>query len=67
MKTVKGHDILGYTIGAYNTPIALLDRHTNYCTYVVAWSFDDNDGTWGQGHYFEELEEAREYFKTYMA
>ena len=37
----------------------LLNRKTSYCTYVVAWHFDDRDYTWAQGHYFNDLREAK--------
>ena len=55
----------GYTIIARFPMIeyVLLNRHTNYNSFVAAWAYDDNDGTWGQGHYFENEESAREYIK----
>ena len=45
--------------------IALVDRHTenDFCRYVVAWNYND-DGTWGQGHYFTDKEAAESYYKT---
>lgn len=46
--------------------VALIDRNIKYCSYVVAWCYDKNDGTWGQGHYFDDKAAAVAYFKTYM-
>lgn len=59
----------GYTLvcikenGAGET-IALIDRNITFCSYVVAWKYDKNNGTWGQGHYFERLADAKRYFNT---
>lgn len=32
-----------------------------YTPYVVAWSLDPKDGSWGQGHYFGTEKEATDY------
>lgn len=46
--------------------IALVDRHTKngFCRYVVAWNYDCDSGTWGQGHYFTDREDAEKYYET---
>lgn len=53
----------GYTLLARYPLIdyVLIDRHTEYSPYVACWAYCDEDGTWGQGHYFETEDEAREY------
>ena len=47
-----------------NSDYILLKRDTDYEKYVAAWGPDSRDGklSWGQGHYFDTEEEAREYF-----
>lgn len=45
--------------------IALIDRNIRFCSYVVAWRYDRTSGEWGQGHYFEDLEDARAYYNKY--
>ena len=32
--------------------------------YVAAYAYDESDGTWGQGHYFADLDEALGYFRA---
>lgn len=49
-----------YTIIAKDGEYTLIDRHTSYCTYVVCWLFDSEDYTWGQGHYYNDKEQAME-------
>ena len=65
-KTKKGYTVEQYIIGAFNTPIALIDRHLNFCSWVVAWNYDKDTDSWGQGHYFDDKAAAVAYFKTYM-
>lgn len=65
-KTVHGYTVEQYIIGAFDTPIALIDRHLNFCSWVVAWNYDKDSDTWGQGHYFDDKAAAVAYFKTYM-
>lgn len=51
---------------SHGVTIALVDRHTknDFCRYVVAWNYHENDGTWGQGHYFTDKEAAESYYET---
>ena len=42
--------------------VALVDRGTKFCSFVVAWNYDFNTGSWGQGHYFDNLEDAKQYY-----
>ena len=54
---------------------ALIERKkANFTEYVSAWSYDEESGTWGQGHYFpaypdtakeqaKALEKALNHFK----
>ena len=65
-KTVHGYTVEQYIVGAFDTPIALIDRHLNFCSWVVAWNYDKDTDTWGQGHYFDDKTAAVAYFKTYM-
>jgi len=62
MKNIK---ILKLKYTEYDTPVALVDRGTKFCSYVVAWNFDSRSGTWGQGHYFDSLNDAIKYYDTY--
>lgn len=32
--------------------------------FVVAFKYDHDDGTWGQGHYFDDIYSALEFFVT---
>ena len=50
----------------WGDPIAILPRVTDkWEDYVVAWMYDVESGTWGQGHYmFDTQEEAEEYAKN---
>lgn len=40
----------GYTL--------LHDATRKFNPYVVAWSYCEEDNTWGQGHYFQTLDDA---------
>jgi len=65
-KTKKGYTVEQYIIGAFDTPIALINRHLDFCSWVVAWNYDKVSDSWGQGHYFDDKGAAVAYFKTYM-
>ena len=39
-------------------------RGGKYQPWVAAWNYKKERNTWGQGHYFEELEDAIEYIRT---
>lgn len=39
----------------------LLKRKSTLCPYVVAFCYDEEDGTWTQGHYFNDLKSAVEF------
>lgn len=57
-KTKDGYDIIAkYPAADY----VLIDRHCKTCRYVAAWCYDELDGVWGQGHYFNNKEDAVEY------
>lgn len=43
--------------------VALIDRQISFCSYVVAWCFDPETIEWGQGHYFDDLDDARRYYR----
>lgn len=38
--------------------------NADYQPYVVAYEYDENSQTWGQGHYFQKYEEARLFFHS---
>lgn len=42
--------------------VALVDRKTRFCSWVVAWNYDFNSDSWGQGHYFDNLGDAKQYY-----
>ena len=39
-------------------------RGGKYQPWVAAWAYRKENNCWGQGHYFEELEDAIEYIRT---
>lgn len=41
--------------------IARVQDDDSVYEYVAAFNYDDEDGTWAQGHYFSELDNAIEY------
>ena len=41
----------------------LVKRESDFQPYIACWHFDEEDSTWGQGHYFETEKEARNYIK----
>ena len=43
--------------------VALVDRGTGFQPYVVAWCYDEDSRTWGQGHYFQKLKDAVKYYE----
>ena len=51
--TAQKYDVL-VTIGQYT----LINRHTNFEPYVVAFMYDDKSGTWAQGLYYGSAEVA---------
>lgn len=54
-KTKDGYDVIArYPAADY----VLIDRNCDYCRYIAAWCYDELDGTWGQGHYFDKKEDA---------
>lgn len=44
--------------------VALLDRGSTFEPFIVAWAYDSNTHTWGQGHYFQNHEDAVNYYRT---
>lgn len=36
----------------------LFNPQVSFQPYVVAYAYDEEDGTWGQGHYFSTFDEA---------
>ena len=48
------------------TKVALLLRHSKFEPYIVAWNYDINDGTWGQGHYLSNSREAHNLYESYI-
>lgn len=39
----------------------LVNPDNSVTPYVAAWMYDEEDGTWAQGHYFKDLHDAMEY------
>lgn len=39
----------------------LVNPNNKVTPYVVAWKYNEEDGSWAQGHYFEELRPAMEF------
>lgn len=66
-KTKQGWPVLKLGKSSkWGDPIAIIHRVTDkWEDYVVAWMYDVESGTWGQGHYmFDTQEEAEEYAKN---
>lgn len=49
-----------------STKVALLMRVSKYQPYIVAWDYNVNDGTWGQGHYLSNSREAHNLYESYI-
>ena len=41
----------------------ILKRNTKFQPFIVAYNYDESNGTWQQGHYFNSLIGAVEYVK----
>lgn len=66
-KTQQGWPVLKLGKSSkWGDPVAIIHRVTDkWEDYVVAWMYDVETGTWGQGHYmFDTQEEAEEYAKN---
>lgn len=50
------------TVGDY-TLVARVRENFTVHEYVVAWCYDKESDSWGQGHYFSDIEDAIKYFK----
>lgn len=72
-KTKQGYEVIEKyvdpTYGDLNLIIAIIERKPQgsgrrNADYVVAWHYNEKDGSWAQGHYdFSSLKSAREYVK----
>ena len=64
MKTTKNGYLLlcrPWYIKDSNIKVAWIKRNTSFMPYVVAWDYDDTTDTWGQGHYFNSIDELSNY------
>ena len=43
---------------------SLIYRKSSYQPWVAAWCYRDDAKSWGQGHYFEVIDDALEYIKS---
>lgn len=59
----NNYKVLTWKYDRYGYKVALIDRQISFCSYVVAWCFDPETVEWGQGHYFEDLDDARRYYR----
>lgn len=59
----NNYKVLTWKYDRYGYKVALIDRQISFCSYVVAWCFDPETIEWGQGHYFEDLDDARKYYR----
>ena len=57
MKTqiIKNYPSKNYTI---------IKREVPFEPYVACWKFDESTRSWGQGHYFETLDQAVKYVES---
>ncbi len=42
----------------------IINRGTKFLPYVACWVFNKNTYSWGNGHYFEKLEDAIQYVES---
>ena len=59
----NNYKVLTWKYDRYGYKVALIDRQISFYSYVVAWCFDPETIEWGQGHYFEDLDDARRYYR----
>ena len=64
MKT-REIEVLNMKNDKHGIPVALVNRHTKYNPFVVAWGYDKESKTWGQGHYFGDIKDAVVCFSKY--
>lgn len=62
---MKENEVLKLKRDKYGTSVALVNRHTEYDPFVVAWDYRGESRSWGQGHYFNDIEDAVAYFAKY--
>ncbi len=60
---MKNYKVLTWKYDRNGYKVALIDRQISFCSYVVAWCFDPDAMEWGQGHYFDSLDDARKYYR----
>lgn len=48
------------------TLIARVNGKGEVHEFVVAYAYDETDGTWGQGHYFQNLSDAMAYINYFF-
>ena len=59
----NNYKVLTWKYDRYGYKVALIDRQISFCSFVVAWCFDPETVEWGQGHYFDDLNDARKYYR----
>lgn len=59
--TVNG-DLTIYGFDSKTTDALLMRETKAKKEYVVAWNFDFEKGDWGQGHYFNQYEDAEKFY-----
>lgn len=57
IKDIKTDGVVITTIGDYT----LIYRHVDFQPWIVAYKFCPEDGTWDQGHYFNDISFAIMY------
>nr|DAZ79282.1 MAG TPA: hypothetical protein [Caudoviricetes sp.] len=56
-RVMRGKNV-SVTIIEQGGQYTLLKRKNTFCPYVVAFCYDEEEGTWAQGHYFNDLKSA---------
>ncbi len=51
----------GYEVVAKFPKYVLINRKTAFQPWIAAYEYDETDGTWGNGNYFDRIEDAISY------
>lgn len=61
----EGYELMGIVV-VEGTFHAIINRHTDFEPYIVCWSYCIEDGTWGQGYYYQKYEDAIKKLGNYI-
>ncbi len=64
--TKDGYEVVSRFPG---NPYVLINRKTSFQPWIAAYGYDEEEGTWNNGHYFNRVEDAISFItgsKTYV-